>query len=956
MLKFGGLKTITALVFCFLGSHLWAQAPVYQSVNVQSGAVYSMVQDANGYLWLGTEKGLVCYDGLHFKKYSSGNGSLSDLWLGNDGALHCQSFSGNHYILKNDSLQSNTKLPGIGKYAPIINAADGTSYFVGYNQVYRHNKETDTLQFRSEVYGVFKFQNSMFAFDSTAIYPLGKNAPLVKHSLTLKGETVFFTATLHGKLLVFPRNLKNGKAYTFLPEPQQLSIDLPEVLIQSVNVVYDSLVFISTNNGLYVLDKELKRLLIRQPLLYNKSVSGVLSDAEGNIWASTLDNGLFKFSCFQCVTTPTDEPALSLSNVQPDGGVLFGTTTGKVYKWKLNGEAELLFESKRREQIVALYRDAQEHLLVAGDMFTIYRGLGKTSYVPLAVKKIAALGNNGFALARTGGVSFLRVGKVEKGKKSYANLFETPDWRVYDRYAINNGNLRVRAVAYDSLNHLVYAVTSIGLLQLKEEQWEPIKIGSEAITATDLVVKNDTLFVLSANKVYLIKKGKILYEKIVGTTTEAFTSIRVSNKAVWLSAGANIYRYDALLKSNAVYELTAGLEVNDFTVTNERLLIATDAGITAVLLNDLPENKPFLKLHIKQFTAANKVLNVSAQNKLSHADNNLKLLFSVPYFATAENLQLQYRIGNTNWQLLENGQRELNLISLEPDNYVLQLQAVSKDGRKSEIEQVSFVIQPPFFKTWWFYVLSLLAVASVAYVLYRYRLNLVQKQNALEKQKIELENKLRESILASVKAQMNPHFIFNALNTIQSFIYLNDKKNATGYLGKFSQLTRTILEMSNKTTVSLAEEIEAILLYLELEKMRFDEGMNYSIEVSSTLDKTLVRIPSMIIQPYIENAVKHGLLHKKGERSLKCSFEMQAQFLKVTIDDNGIGRTRSAELNKIKNKEHQSFATQANEKRLEALNRGTAVTVSVQYTDKISPESEALGTTVVLLIAVENIE
>jgi LytS/YehU family sensor histidine kinase len=157
-------------------------------------------------------------------------------------------------------------------------------------------------------------------------------------------------------------------------------------------------------------------------------------------------------------------------------------------------------------------------------------------------------------------------------------------------------------------------------------------------------------------------------------------------------------------------------------------------------------------------------------------------------------------------------------------------------------------------------------------------------------------------MLASIKSQMNPHFLFNALNTIQAYIYTNDKENASVYLGKFSELTRRILEMSNKDCVPLSEEIKSLSLYLELEKIRFEDLLHYTFEVDPALQPDFVYIPSMLIQPYVENAIKHGLLHKKDDRQLWIKFIKERDCLMVIIDDNGIGRKRSAQLKRLKEK------------------------------------------------------
>lgn len=199
---------------------------------------------------------------------------------------------------------------------------------------------------------------------------------------------------------------------------------------------------------------------------------------------------------------------------------------------------------------------------------------------------------------------------------------------------------------------------------------------------------------------------------------------------------------------------------------------------------------------------------------------------------------------------------------------------------------------------------------------------------------------------------MNPHFLYNALNTIQAFIYTNDKENAGKYLLKFSKLTRQVLEMSEKETVTLNEEIDTIKLYLELEKARFDEDFEYNIKIECFEKLDNIKVPPMLIQPYIENAIKHGLLHKSGKKELQISFVENDKLLNVLIEDNGIGRTRSAQINKSKNEEHKSFSSDANLRRLDLLNHGRERKLKINVIDKYNDDGVACGTIVQITIPI----
>jgi tetratricopeptide (TPR) repeat protein len=233
----------------------------------------------------------------------------------------------------------------------------------------------------------------------------------------------------------------------------------------------------------------------------------------------------------------------------------------------------------------------------------------------------------------------------------------------------------------------------------------------------------------------------------------------------------------------------------------------------------------------------------------------------------------------------------------------------------------------------------------------------VQEQNKLLAAKVtavEFEKDKTRMELTALKSQMNPHFIFNALNSIQEFIILNDKKKANHFMGKYADLVRSTLNMSDKESISLEEEIKTLELYLELEKLRFEDNFSYAIDVSGDLLETNYKLPAMLIQPYIENAIKHGLLHQQGPKTVTIQFDIDPldnSIITCTIEDNGIGRVRSAELNAMRLKKHTSFSTGATQKRLELLNKGKENSIVVQFEDLKDSFNQAIGTRVTLRIA-----
>lgn len=219
-----------------------------------------------------------------------------------------------------------------------------------------------------------------------------------------------------------------------------------------------------------------------------------------------------------------------------------------------------------------------------------------------------------------------------------------------------------------------------------------------------------------------------------------------------------------------------------------------------------------------------------------------------------------------------------------------------------------------------------------------------QKRLALEKQ-------YRDSELKALKAQMNPHFIFNALNSIQEYIILNKKNLAGDYLGKFADLMRTYLKHSDAGTLSIYDEIESLQMYLDLEALRFEDTFTYTITVSEKINKEHLHIPTMLIQPYVENAIKHGLLHRKTDRKVSIFFTKEVEgAVTCTIEDNGVGRARAAEIKAQTKNLHPSFATKATENRLNLLNYNKEHKIGVETIDLYTEDGIAKGTRVILSI------
>ena len=255
---------------------------------------------------------------------------------------------------------------------------------------------------------------------------------------------------------------------------------------------------------------------------------------------------------------------------------------------------------------------------------------------------------------------------------------------------------------------------------------------------------------------------------------------------------------------------------------------------------------------------------------------------------------------------------------------------------------IQFKIHPPWWKTTWFRLLAFVLISSISYFVITYII-----RNG--KQKEELRSQIAESEQMALRAQMNPHFVFNALNSIQHFITMEDEMSANYYLTRFSKLIRQVLENSKHSFISINEEIETLELYLELEMLRFEGKFNYKIELDDEIDTYDTQIPSMIIQPFLENAIWHGLMPKEDDSQLFVEFKQEDTFILCIIKDNGIGRKASAENNKGRTQKHKSTGISNTVKRLGLLSNIKDENSLMKITD-LEEDGKALGTVVTLKI------
>jgi hypothetical protein len=266
------------------------------------------------------------------------------------------------------------------------------------------------------------------------------------------------------------------------------------------------------------------------------------------------------------------------------------------------------------------------------------------------------------------------------------------------------------------------------------------------------------------------------------------------------------------------------------------------------------------------------------------------------------------------------------------------------DKKQKELEVLSLKLKNQRLLLYGFGgILAFLIVISLL-LLRQYKLNAKRKIS-------EMDQKILEITQANLRQQMNPHFIFNTLNSIQYYMYKHDKLATNNYLTKFSSLMRKILENSQHTAVPIRNEIEALELYLELESLRFKNKFDYEIRIDDEIDPILYKIPTMLIQPYVENAICHGLMYRKEKGKVVISLALCQDYISCIIEDNGVGREASREINMNKER-HNSLGTRITESRLKLANSLYGTSLKTTFTDLRDEAGNGAGTRVEIHIPI----
>ena len=354
-----------------------------------------------------------------------------------------------------------------------------------------------------------------------------------------------------------------------------------------------------------------------------------------------------------------------------------------------------------------------------------------------------------------------------------------------------------------------------------------------------------------------------------------------------------------------------------------------------------PEQIPLL--HFTNVKIAEQDTIIRSYYNLKYYQNNIKIKFSAINFKRPKDVLYQYQMVGIDPQWVTSSLNIATYPSLPSGNFTFKVRTKTKNTEWSAVQTIRFKIGYPFWQHNWFYILSLVSLVAAMLTIFQIMLRNLKKQNAIQQQ-------LRAYQLTALRARMNPHFLFNSLNSIQDFILDSNFRLANKYLSKFSKLMRNILNMSADNEVSLVRELETLELYLEIEAMRFEENFQYTFDIEKGLNIDRILVPTLLVQPYLENAIKHGLMHKKGLKKITIKCYSKADNLCIEILDNGIGRKQATTIQNNNKKLYTSVGMNVSEKRLQLFNALHSNPVNIKVIDLVDNQNKSIGTQVILYL------
>jgi hypothetical protein len=654
----------------------------------------------------------------------------------------------------------------------------------------------------------------------------------------------------------------------------------------------------------------------REVLYKDYFISNVFQDDEGNILLSTFGRGILvipDMNIPDAITTFRDDPVTAICADPRSGKLLLGTSKGRLLQYSGGGLSTI--DNKGNKSIEGLYSNAERDLVLydngAVNALTkenrIIRGIATSS-----LKDAAVVSQEECYLATNIGVSHVRL--------KHGAGFE-----------INNlpgVNSRAYLIEADEKDRNIYSYTSDGLFMLALGGVNSsIQHKGEAIIANGMCCANGKTYVSTPSSGILVVQGTAVISAIRPEINEEMRKLAIYKNTLVGQTRNGLYQFDMngrLLRQLHIDYRFPEKKVIDFSFSGDTLWLCHSAGVQRIDITYQPFSAGQPVIRIDSLRVNGKYAGLIADGSFGSQMRKFEFTISSPTLRDREYTFYQYRLRgyDNEWKIQAYEENHIVYNALAPGSYTLDIKA-SRRGKDSDIISYSFSISRPFYLRWYFWLACAAVFILLVFAIYKWQLG-------IQKRRSQQINELNASRLTAIRSQMNPHFIFNSLNSIQDLVLKGDVERSYSYITTFSDLIRRSLNYSGKDLIDFEQELRLIELYLSLEKLRFKKDFSYEIDASQVTD---IQVPPMLIQPFIENAIVHGLLHKEGDKKLSITFSL-ADALICRIEDNGVGREKAQAILQRQRAGHESFSGEAIKKRFEILSVVFDGKYGYEYEDK----------------------
>ena len=915
--------------------------------------VYRIFQDKKGFLWFGTEDGLSSYNGKTFTNYTSANGIYPSSIMAvmeqeDENKLICH-YNGHIEILSNGHASEYIwarplRLGGITRLLPNGNnllfidkagrlfSVDNKKapVLIAGSDSQNHHLVIRTFIRLKDGKVLLAANEGLFIYDNISVQPYMQQAIHEKVYAIYQDKKGNIAVGITGHMLL----IKDEKVLYDYNKPG--ATEVSDIIIDRADRIWVAIPSV----GILLLAKGKIENTADKLQLQNILINALFEDIDGNVWIATHGSGLYCVHTLSIINYPVHEGTINnyTTSVFPYMGNVYISSIGVISYYDGNKLKSLPSKLLNPVEYIYFVKAIDNKLYIGTSHGIIIKDVTNESDEKLVNT------NGALALCKDA------RGWLWMARFRELCILKGEQFHIIDsvRYLKNR---RINDIIADK-NGKVYFGSDSGIIIFNGYKFSVIHVGpgeaSNYILKLFMDSRGRLWFAANEGAGYLDQNKLTYFSTQNGLVHNLCTSIAEDKKGnIWIGTHGGLNRYDG--RQFRKYDYHSGLianEVLSLAIDNEdNLWVGTINGVSVMLHNEINASTENLPTYISMATISGRNYYFPSHIVLKPNDRSLHIDFAGLKYPDATGVEFRYKIENldTLWHTTFN--HSLEIPSLPPGNYKFVVQAHSP-GESWSIKPAELwvEVQAPLWKNVWFILLYIIVALSLFYWIIKRRISAVERK---KRELALIQNKMINLKQQALAALINPHFVFNCLNSIQNYIHKNDKEMASQYLADFASLIRMTLQFAQDSFITLGNEIERLKLYIEMEKLRFGAKLEFRLQIAPAVD-ILTRIPNMILQPYIENAIRHGIMPKAEGGLISVSISLRdGKELFVEIEDNGIGLHQGT---KSKGK-HTSMGTKLTHERLALLQQINHNHYNVHLYELQDENGKACGTRVEIVLS-----